>query len=441
MYLTVCGEKAIKTAEEIDQRRAEGERLPPLAGIPMALKDNICTEGVRTSCASKILDNFIPPYSASVYKMLQKQGTILLGKLNMDEFAMGSTNENSAFHVTKNPLNPAYVPGGSSGGSAAAVASREAVFTLGSDTGGSIRLPASFCGVIGMKPTYGRVSRYGLIAFASSLDQIGPLTRTVADNALVLGTISGADPRDMTSASVPVPNYTAELGKSIKGLRIGLPNEFFEEGLSAEVKTAILRAAKKFEGLGAEVVEVSLSTLKQALPAYYVLSSAEASSNLARYDGVRYGARASAYEDISDLYRNTRSEGFGSEVKRRILLGTFALSAGYFEMYYQNALKVRSLVKQDFAQAFTACDVLLSPVAPMAAYRIGETLSEPLQMYSVDLYTVPVSLAGLPALSMPCGIGDNHLPIGMQLIAPAFGEGLLYRVGYLFEQEGDNGIV
>ncbi len=433
-FLTVCGEQAADAAAALDKRRADGETLPPLAGVPMALKDNLCTKGILTTCASQMLRGFVPPYDAAVWEKLQEQGTILLGKLNMDEFAMGSSNENSSFHLTRNPRDPSRVPGGSSGGSAAAVAAREVPFSLGSDTGGSIRQPASFCGVVGMKPTYGRVSRYGLVAFASSLDQIGPLTSDVRDNAIVLGAIAGKDPRDATSVPLPVPDYTADLEKGVDGLVIGVPKQFFGEGLAPTVKAAVERAAGTFEGLGAKLEELSLSTVDYALPAYYVLSSAEASSNLSRFDGVRYGYRAETYDDITDLYCASRSEGFGSEVKRRIMIGTFALSSGYYDAYYKKALQVRTLIRRELEQALETCDVILSPVCPTTAYRLGEKIADPLQMYLGDVYTVPANIAGLPALSLPCGEDGEGLPIGMQLLGRAFDESTLYRVGYAFEQ-------
>lgn len=434
-FLTVCEEAALKTAAEVDRRRVAGEELPLLAGIPMAVKDNLCTKGIRTTCASAMLRNFVPPYDATVCEKLYEQNTILLGKLNMDEFAMGSTNENSAYQVTRNPRNPDYVPGGSSGGSAAAVAAKETPFALGSDTGGSIRQPASFCGVVGMKPTYGRVSRYGLVAFASSLDQIGPLTGNVRDNAMILNAIAGHDAHDATSVDFPVQDFMSDLERGVKGLRIGLPKEFFGKGISEEVKQAVLKAAKTFEALGASIIEFSLSAVEYALPAYYVLSSAEASSNLSRFDGVRYGYRAPSYDDITELYQNTRSEGFGSEVKRRIMLGCFALSSGYYDAYYKKALQVRTLIRREFDAALEKCHVILSPVSPTTAYRLGEKTSDPLQMYLGDIYTVPANIAGLPALSLPCGVGKEHLPIGMQLLGAAFDEKTLYRAGYAFEQE------
>ncbi len=435
-FLTVCGEQATDAAAAIDKRRADGEMLPPLAGVPMALKDNLCTKGILTTCASQMLRGFVPPYDAAVWEKLQAQGTVLLGKLNMDEFAMGSSNENSSFHPTRNPRDPSRVPGGSSGGSAAAVAAKEVPFALGSDTGGSIRQPASFCGVVGMKPTYGRVSRYGLVAFASSLDQIGPLTSDVRDNAIVLGAIAGKDPRDATCVSLPVPDYTAELEKGVEGLVVGVLKQFFGEGLAPAVKDAVERAAKTLEGLGAKLKELSLSAVDHALPAYYVLSSAEASSNLSRFDGVRYGYRAESYDDITDLYCASRSEGFGSEVKRRIMIGTFALSAGYYDAYYKKALQVRTLIRRELEQALETCDVILSPVSPTTAYRLGEKIADPLQMYLGDVYTVPANIAGLPALSLPCDEDGDGLPIGMQLLGRAFDESTLYRVGYAFEQTG-----
>lgn len=434
-YITVTAEEALRQADAIDQRRRAGEKLPPLAGIPAAIKDNICTSGVKTTCASKMLADFVPPYSAGAWERLQKAGCVLLGKTNLDEFAMGSTTENSAFHPTRNPRNLDHVPGGSSGGSAACVAAEEAAFALGSDTGGSIRQPAAFCGVVGMKPTYGMVSRYGLVAFASSLDQIGPMTRTVQDNALVLDAIAGHDPRDTTSVQRGYPSMTAQIGQDVKGLRIGLPKEMFAEGLNAEVRASVLHAAKALESLGAVVEEVSLPSLGSALPAYYVMSSAEASSNLARFDGIRYGRRAAEYVDLEELYVKSRSEGFGAEVKRRILLGAYALSAGYYDAYYKKALQVRTLVIRDFARVFEQCDCLLGPVAPTTAYRLGEKTRSPLEMYMGDIHTVPVNIAGIPGLAIPCGRDAAGLPIGLQLMGPTFSEPLLYRVGYALETE------
>ncbi len=432
-FLTVTAEKALEMADKADKMIAEGKGSR-LTGIPMAVKDNICTKGIKTTCASKMLYNFVPPYEAHVTDRLFESGAVMLGKVNMDEFAMGSTTENSAFKTTKNPRNTAHVPGGSSGGSAAAVAAGECVYALGSDTGGSIRQPASFCGVVGMKPTYGSVSRYGLVAFASSLDQIGPLTRSVEDNAAVLTAISGHDERDTTSIKREYGDFTSDIGESIKGMKIGIIKEFFGEGISDEVKTAVLDAAKKYESMGAELVELSIPTLDYALPAYYVISSAEASSNLARFDGARYGYRSEKFDDITELYKNSRSEGFGAEVKRRIMLGTFALSSGYYDAYYKKALQVRTLIIRDFNKAFESCDFILSPVSPTTAYKIGEKTSDPLEMYLGDIYTVPINIAGVPSLSMPCAVGKDNLPIGMQLIGPLFSENKLYKAGYAFEE-------
>ena len=433
-YVTVDEEGALRQAEEADRARASGEKLSPLHGIPVAVKDNICVEGLPTTCASKMLENFVPPYSATAWEKLRAAGCVLLGKTNLDEFAMGSTTENSAFHPTRNPRNLTRVPGGSSGGSAAVVAAEEAPFSLGSDTGGSIRQPAAFCGVVGMKPTYGAVSRYGLIAFASSLDQIGPMTKTVADNALAMDAIAGYDRRDTTSVKRGYPPMNRELRAGMKGLRVGLPREMFAEGLSDDVRKAVMNAAKALEALGATVTEVSLPSLPYALPAYYVLSSAEASSNLARFDGVRYGHRAAEYADLEELYVRSRSEGFGAEVKRRILLGTYALSAGYFDAYYKKALQVRTLVIRDFSSLWERCDCLLGPVAPTTAYRLGEKTMSPLEMYLGDIHTVPVNIAGIPALSMPCGVDRDGLPVGLQLMGPTFSEPTLYRAGQALEE-------
>ena len=433
-YLNITEEFAVKSAKSIDEKRSKSQKLSPLAGVPAAIKDNICTKGIVTTCASKMLGDFIPPYNATVMSKLFDNGVVMLGKLNMDEFAMGSTTENSAFKVTHNPSNPEYVPGGSSGGSAACIAANQAAFALGSDTGGSIRQPASFCGVVGMKPTYGAVSRYGLIAFASSLDQIGPLTRNVADTALVLNTICGHDPKDATSADVKYPDYTKALNKDINGFKIAIAKEYFGQGISKEVKDAVLKAAKTYESMGAKISEVSLPSLKYALPAYYVISSAEASSNLARFDGVRYGYRSENYDDIDKLYKNTRSEGFGSEVKRRIMLGTFALSSGYYDAYYKKALQVRMLMLNDFTKIFESNDLILAPVSPTTAYKIGEKSADPLEMYMGDIYTVPINIAGLPAISLPCGKGENNLPIGMQLIGKAYSEQTIISAAHAFEE-------
>ena len=434
-YLSVLEEKAMGQAAETDRRRARGETLSPLAGVPAGIKDNICTKGVTTTCASRMLEQFVPPYSAHVIEKLEEAGAVMLGKLNMDEFAMGSSTENSFFQITHNPRDPSRVPGGSSGGSAAAVAANEAAFALGSDTGGSIRQPAAFCGVVGMKPTYGTVSRYGLVAFASSLDQIGPLTRDVADSAMVMDCIAGHDSRDSTSIRMDKLPYASQLGQDIRGIKIALPEEFFGEGLSEDVRKGIQLAARRFQDLGAEIVRVSMPALTHALPAYYIISSAEASSNLARFDGIRYGYRSPDYEDITSLYKNSRSEGFGEEVKRRIMLGTFALSSGYYDAYYKKALQVRTLITRDYSRIFAACDCILSPVAPTTAYKIGEKTANPLEMYLGDIYTVPVNIAGLPGLSMPCAAASDGMPVGMQLIGPAFSEPLLYRVGYAYETD------
>ena len=435
-YITVTADRAIESAKAFDEGRCSDSEISPLAGIPCGIKDNMCTKGIKTTCASKMLGGYIPPYSAHVVEKLEKSGAVILGKLNMDEFAMGSTTENSAFKVCRNPLDTDRVPGGSSGGSAAAVAAREAVYTLGSDTGGSIRQPASFCGVVGMKPTYGSVSRYGLVAFASSLDQIGPITSTVLDNALVLNAIVGHDKRDATSVKRVYNDFTADIKNGVKGMKIGVPEEFFGEGISDDVRKAVLAATDTYRALGAELVSVSMPSIDYALSAYYVISSAEASSNLARFDGVRYGYRCDDYSNIDELYRKSRSEGFGSEVKKRIMLGTFALSSGYYDAYYKKALQVRSLVRKDFDEAFGKCDFIISPVTPTVAYKIGEKTGDSLQMYMGDAYSVPVNIAGIPALTLPCGIGEGGMPVGMQLVGPAFSEGLLYRAGFAFESTG-----
>ena len=435
-YITVTADRAIESAKAFDEGRCSDSEISPLAGIPCGIKDNMCTKGIKTTCASKMLGGYIPPYSAHVVEKLEKSGAVILGKLNMDEFAMGSTTENSAFKVCRNPLYTDRVPGGSSGGSAAAVAAREAVYTLGSDTGGSIRQPASFCGVVGMKPTYGSVSRYGLVAFASSLDQIGPITSTVLDNALVLNAIVGHDKRDATSVKRVYNDFTADIKNGVKVMKIGFPEEFFGEGISDDVRKAVLAAADTYRALGAELVSVSMPSIDYALSAYYVISTAEASSNLARFDSVRYGYRCDDYSNIDELYRNSRSEGFGSEVKKSIMLGNFALSSGYYDAYYKKALQVRSLVRKDFDEAFGKCDFIISPVAPTVAYKIGEKTGDSLQMYMGDAYSVPVNIAGIPALTLPCGIGEGGMPVGMQLIGPAFSEGLLYRAGFAFESTG-----
>nr|WP_122012685.1 Asp-tRNA(Asn)/Glu-tRNA(Gln) amidotransferase subunit GatA [Maliibacterium massiliense] len=432
-YLHVTADAALAHAARVDAARAAGEAPSPLAGVPCAIKDNMCTRGVPTTCASRMLAQFVPPYDATAVTRLNEAGCVMLGKLNMDEFAMGSTTENSYFQVTHNPWDTARVPGGSSGGSAAAVAAKEAAVALGSDTGGSIRQPAAFCGVVGMKPTYGTVSRYGLVAFASSLDQIGPLTRDVHDNALVLGAIAGWDARDATSLKREAGDYARDIGRDIAGLRIALPREYYDEGLRTDIRACVFAAARKLEAMGACIVDASMPTIKNALPAYYILSSAEASSNLARFDGVKYGFRAGESEDIAQIYCRSRSEGFGPEVKRRIMLGSFVLSAGYYDAYYKKALQARTRIVQDFDRIFAQSDMILAPVAPTTAYRIGEKTQSPLEMYMGDIYTVPVNIAGLPALAMPCGRDEGGLPIGLQLIGPAQSEHRLYQAGAALE--------
>ncbi len=432
-YITRTGEKALSGAEAADALLARGEG-GALTGIPLALKDIFVTEGVRTTCASKILENYIPPYDGTAVSRLKAEGAVLLGKLNMDEFAMGSSNENSAFGAVRNPWDPARVPGGSSGGSAACVAARLAAGTLGTDTGGSIRQPASHCGVVGLKPTYGRVSRYGVIAYASSLDQVGPLARDVEDAALLLQAVAGHDPLDSTSVDTPVPDYRASFGKGMKGLRVGLPKEYFIEGLDPEVARAVEEAVATCRSLGAEVTEVSLPHTSYAVACYYLVATAEASSNLARYDGVRFGLRVDEGEGLLGMYRASRAAGFGEEVKRRIMLGTYALSSGYYDAYYLKAQKVRTLIRKDFLDAFEKVDLLLTPVAPTAAFGLGEKTSDPLQMYLSDIFTIPVNLAGTCALSLPCGFTGAGLPVGLQMIGRPFGEAELLGAAHAFEQ-------
>ncbi len=433
-YITVVEEEALRNAEAIDKKINAQEDLGDLAGIPMGLKDNMCTEGTLTTCASKMLSDFKPPYNATVANKLNDAGAILLGKINMDEFAMGSSTENSYFKETKNPYNVERVPGGSSGGSAAAVAADEAVFTLGSDTGGSIRQPAAFCGVVGMKPTYGAVSRFGLVAFASSLDQIGPLTKDVTDCALVMNTICGYDSMDSTSANISYPDYTKALVNDVKGLKIGVPKEYMGDGISAEVKDSVMKSLEVYKALGAEFEEFSLPITEYALPAYYLISSAEASSNLARYDGIKYGYRAEEYSNLLDLYNQTRSEGFGDEVKRRIMLGTYALSSGYYDAYYKKAQQVRTLIKKSFDEAFNKYDVIITPTTPTTAFKFGEKSDNPLEMYLADICTVSLNIAGLPGLVIPCGLDSQGLPVGLQLIGKGFDESTLLRAAYTFEQ-------
>lgn len=436
-YNCLTTENALTEASKVDAKISRGETLGPLEGIPMAIKDNMCTKGVATTCSSKILKSFVPPYDATVVERLADAGAIMLGKLNMDEFAMGSSTENSAFYQTRNPWDLERVPGGSSGGAVASVAADEAVFSLGSDTGGSIRQPAAFCGVVGLKPTYGYVSRYGLIAFASSLDQIGPLSKDVTDCAQVMNVIAGHDDKDSTSAPVEKPDFTKYLVNDIKGMRIGIPKEYFGEGIEPAVAQVIKDAIAKLEELGAVVEECSMPHTEYAMPTYYLIAPAECSSNLARYDGVRYGYRAPESSDVVSMMKKTRSEGFGPEVKRRIMLGTYALSSGYYDAYYLKALKVRTLIKQDFDRAFEKYDILLSPTSPTPAFKFGEKSANPLAMYLSDICTVPVNLAGIPAISVPCGFVGG-LPVGLHLMGKAFDEGTLMRVAYTFEQNTDH---
>src|SRR6202049_289380 len=433
-FLTLCEERALRQAGLIDQMAAEGQPLPPLAGIPVAIKDVMVTSEVRTTAGSRILDNFIVPYDCTAVARLESAGAVILGKLNCDEFAMGSSNENSAYHPVRNPRDKSRVPGGSSGGSAAAVAAEIAGATLGSDTGGSIRQPASFCGVVGLKPTYGRVSRYGLIAFASSLDHIGPLTKTVRDAAIVLRTIAGRDPMDSTSAEVPVPDYLAELEKPIRGMKVGVAREYMGEGLDPEVRSAVEDAVQSLAELGCEIVEVSLPHTEYAIPAYYIVATAEASSNLARFDGVRYGYRAENAHTLSEMYRRTRDLGFGTEVKRRIMLGTYALSAGYYDAYYLKAQKVRTLLTRDFDEAFKQVDAIVAPTSPTAAFKLGDKTDDPLAMYLADIYTVTANLAGIPGISIPCGQTKEKLPIGMQIFGKHFDEATILRLAHAYEQ-------
>jgi aspartyl-tRNA(Asn)/glutamyl-tRNA(Gln) amidotransferase subunit A len=432
-FLTVTRDGALREAARADARFAEGAPCGPLDGVPVALKDVLCTRGVRTTCGSRILEGFVPPYDATVVARLRAAGAVVLGKLNMDEFAMGSSTEHSAFFTTRNPWDLARVPGGSSGGASAAVAADLAALSLGTDTGGSIRQPAAFCGVLGMKPTYGRVSRYGLIAFASSLDQVGPFARDVEDAALILEVIAGADPMDSTAVDVPVPPYRAALGHGVEGLRIGVPAEYFIDGMDPEVERAVREAIGTLEKLGARPEAVSLPHTEYGLAAYYVIAPAEASSNLARYDGVKYGLRAAGGRDLIDMYSKTRAAGFGAEVKRRVMLGTYVLSAGYYDAYYGQAQKVRTLVRRDFEQAFARVDLIVAPTTPGVAFKMGEK-EDPLQMYLNDIFTIPVNLAGLPGLSIPAGFTQTGLPIGLQLIGRAFDEATLLRAAHAYQQ-------
>lgn len=433
-YITLTEEQALATAEAVDAKRAAGEVLSPLAGVPVSVKDNICTKGIKTTCASKMLENFRPPYNATVMDKLNAVDLVMTGKTNLDEFAMGSSCENSALQKTRNPHNLDHVTGGSSGGAAASVAAGEVSIAVGSDTGGSIRQPASFCGVVGMKPTYGTVSRYGLIAFASSLDQIGPFGRCVEDVAMLADVLMGHDMHDSTSVPREYSSLVAGMNADIKGMKIGLPKEYFGEGISEEVSKAVLVAAETYKQLGAEVVEISLPLSRYALPIYYILSSAEASSNLARFDGVKYGYRAKNFDGLVDLYVKSRSEGFGPEVQRRIMLGTYVLSSGYYDAYYKKARAAQRAIRADYAKAFEQVDVILTPVAPTTAYKVGEKTADPLQMYMGDICTVSVNIAGLPALVQPCGFDSDKLPIGMQLIGPRFGEQKLVNAGLAYEK-------
>jgi len=434
-YLILSPERAYAQADRVDAALTHRDALPPLAGVPIAVKDVISTRGIRTTCGSKMLESYIPPYDATAVQRLEKAGAVILGKTNCDEFAMGSSNENSAYGPVRNPVALDRVPGGSSGGSAAVTAARLAVAALGTDTGGSIRQPGACCGVPGLMPTYGRVSRYGLIAFASSLDKIGPFALSIPDLSSVLGVIAGHDHSDSTSASVPVPNYATEIEKPVNGLRIGVPEDYFAEGLDSEVKEKLQAGITLLERLGCKRIPLKMPHTDYAIAAYYIIATAEASSNLARYDGVRYGLRSPA-ENLIDMYRNTRERGFGPEVKRRIMLGTYALSAGYYDAYYLRAQKVRSLIARDFSDAFLKADVIITPTAPTPAFRLGEKTSDPLQMYLADIYTVTGSLAGVPGLSVPCGKTKEGLPVGMQILAPHFDEARLLRVGRAFEKAG-----
>lgn len=433
-YVNLYREEAFQKAEEAQKKIDAGELTGPLAGVPVAIKDNICTKGMTTTCSSKILYNFVPTYTAQAVENLEAAGAVIIGKTNMDEFAMGSTTETSAFGATKNPWNTEHVPGGSSGGSCAAVAAEECFYALGSDTGGSIRQPSSFCGVTGLKPTYGTVSRYGLIAYGSSLDQIGPIAKDVTDCATILETITSYDKKDSTSIRRENTDFTSALVEDVKGMRIGIPRDYFGEGLNEEVKEAVLAAARVLEEKGAVVEEFDLSLVEYAIPAYYVIASAEASSNLARFDGVKYGYRTEEYEGLHNMYKKTRSEGFGPEAKRRIMLGSFVLSSGYYDAYYLKALRTKALIKQAFDKAFEKYDVILGPVAPTTAPKLGSSLEDPLKMYLGDIYTISVNLAGLPGISLPCGFDKEGLPIGLQLIADCFEEKKLIQTAYTYEQ-------
>jgi aspartyl-tRNA(Asn)/glutamyl-tRNA(Gln) amidotransferase subunit A len=432
-YITVLKDCAMKQAEEADKRIRAG-KAGPLTGIPLAIKDLLCTEGIRTTCGSHILHNFVPPYDATVIRKLKEAGAVFVGKTNMDEFAMGSSTETSYFGVTHNPWDLERIPGGSSGGSASAVSADECIASLGSDTGGSIRQPAALCGIVGLKPTYGRVSRFGLVAFASSLDQIGPFSKDVEDTAIMLNEISGYDPNDSTSVPVEVPDYRSFVGKSIEGWKIGIPKEYFVEGIDPEVEEAVRKAISDFEAMGAKAVPISLPHTEYCLAVYYIVAPAEACSNLARYDGVKYGYRTRDPRDLMDMYKKSRSEGFGAEVKRRIMIGTYALSSGYYDAYYKKASQVRALIKKDFAEAFEKCDVVATPTSPTAAFKVGEKMDDPLQMYLSDIFTISTNLAGIPGISLPCGYTKSGLPIGLQLQAGHFQEGKLIQAAAAYEK-------
>ena len=433
-YVTVAEESAKENAKKIDKAMAAGEKLHPLAGIPIGIKDNISTKGIRTTCSSKMLENYVPPFDATVMNKINNAGMTVLGKMNMDEFAMGSSTETCYMHLTRNPYNTECVPGGSSGGSAAAVAAGEAILTLGSDTGGSIRQPAALCGVVGMKPTYGSVSRYGLVAFASSLDQIGPLGKSVKDVAMLQSLICGHDRYDATSKNIEYPDYAAALKENAKSLKIGIPKEYFGEGIDSQVKESVMKAVKEFEEQGAVIKEISLPSTEYAINTYYIIASAEASSNLARFDGVKYGYRTAEYDGLVDMYEKTRSEGFGDEVKRRIMLGTFVLSSGYFDAYYKKAKRVQNQISQEFTDAFKDCDIIATPTVPASAFKIGENIGDPIKMYYNDVCTVTVNIAGLPAISLPCGKDSAGMPMGLQLIGDKFSEQTLLNTAYTYEK-------
>ena len=433
-YVTLNKEKAIETAKKADEGFGNGEDMPVMAGIPMSVKDNISTKGLRTTCSSKMLENYVPPFDATVVKNIEKNVVPVIGKTNMDEFAMGSSTETSYFQITKNPRNTECVPGGSSGGAAASVASKEAVVAIGSDTGGSIRQPAAFCGVVGLKPTYGSVSRYGLVAFASSLDQIGPIARSVEDTAILQDVISSYDTMDATSCDMPYGNLYKNLSENIKGLKVGIPAEYFGEGIGDEIKTNVMNTIKVLEKNGAEIVDISLPSTKYAINTYYILASAEASSNLSRFDGVRYGFRAPEYKDLNDMYVKTRSQGFGDEVKRRIMLGTFVLSSGFYDAYYKKAKKTQQLIISEFNDAFKKCDIIATPTTPTTAFKIGANINDPIKMYYNDVCTVPVNIAGLPAVSMPCAYSSDKLPISIQFIGKHFDEQTILNAAYSLEK-------